>query len=145
MMKRMPLSMMKKRKNSRKARIALFVSLVVSPAALFIATGPARALAEPVAAAAGQSGSTTKERVVDGKVVDKGEAALAGAVVYLKDTRSLSVKTFICDDAGHFHFGHLAQNTDYELWADSKGVKSNTKSISSFDDKNSYYFTLTVK
>jgi hypothetical protein len=54
------------------------------------------------------------------------------------------LKTFICDEAGHFHFGHLSQNTDYELWADSKGVKSNTKSISSFDSKSSYYFVLTV-
>jgi len=131
---------MKKRKNSLTARTTLLVSLCV----LFIPAIPAPALAKPVAGS-GQSSSAVKERVVDGKVVDKGDTALSGAVVYLKDTRSLSVKTFICDDAGHFHFGHLSQNTDYELWADSKGVKSNTKSISSFDDKNSYYFTLTVK
>jgi hypothetical protein len=132
--------MMKKRKNSRTAHTALFVSLV----AFFIAMSPVRAVAAP-AMGAGQRSTTPKERVIDGKVVDKGDTALAGSVVYLKDTRSLSVKTFICDEAGHFHFGHLSQNTDYELWADSKGVKSNTKSISSFDDKNSYYFTLTVK
>jgi len=117
----------------------------VSLLTLFLTTPPASALTAPFAAGAGQRSTTPKERVVDGKVVDKGDTALAGSVVYLKDTRSLSVKTFICDDAGHFHFGHLSQNTDYELWADSKGVKSNTKSISSFDDKNSYYFTLTVK
>jgi hypothetical protein len=112
---------------------------------IVLAAGPLPAPAALAAANAGQSRATPKERVVDGKVVDKGDTALAGSVVYLKDTRSLNVKTFICDDAGHFHFGHLSQNTDYELWADSKGVKSNTKSISSFDDKNSYYFTLTVK
>jgi hypothetical protein len=132
--------MMKKRKNSLTARTTLLVSL----ATVFIATHPLPAMAAP-AASAWQRSTTPKERVVDGKVVDKGDTALAGSVVYLKDTRSLSVKTFICDEAGHFHFGHLSQNTDYELWADSKGVKSNTKSISSFDDKNSYYFTLTIK
>jgi hypothetical protein len=126
--------------NSRPACTALFLSLV----ALFLTTAPLPALA-PFASGAGQRSTTPKERVVDGKVVDKGDTALAGSVVYLKDTRSLSLKTFICDDAGHFHFGHLSQNTDYELWADSNGVKSNTKSISSFDDKTSYYFTLTVK
>jgi hypothetical protein len=85
------------------------------------------------------------ERTVDGKVVNKTDAPLGGSVVYLKDTHTLSIKTYICDDAGHFRFGQLSQNSDYELWAESNGVKSNTKSISSFDDRNSYYFTLTVK
>jgi hypothetical protein len=86
-----------------------------------------------------------KQRIVDGKVTDKAEAPLPGAVVYLKDSKSLSVKTFICDEEGKFHFGQLSQNTDYQLWADHNGVKSKTKNISSFDDKNSYYFTLTVE
>ena len=85
-----------------------------------------------------------KERTIDGKVTNKAEAILPGSVVFLKDTKSLNIKTYICDDAGHFHFGSLSQNTDYDLWATSNGVKSNTKSISSFDDKNSYFFTLTV-
>jgi hypothetical protein len=89
--------------------------------------------------------TSTATRTVDGKVVGKGDAPLAGAVVYLKDTRSLSVKTFICDEEGKFHFGQLGQNTDYELWSEFNHVKSNNKSISSFDDKKSYYFTLTVK
>jgi hypothetical protein len=127
--------------NSRTARKALVFTL----ASLSIAFGLGLSVASPTVAYAWQRSTTPKERVVDGKVVDKAEAALPGAVVYLKDTKSLSVKTFICDDAGHFHFGQLSQNTDYELSAVSKGVKSNTKSISSFDDKNSYYFTLTVK
>jgi hypothetical protein len=85
-----------------------------------------------------------KQRIIDGKVINKAEAALPGSVVYLKDTHSNSVKTFICDDAGHFHFGQLSQNTDYELWAESNGSKSKTKSISSFDDKNSFVFILTI-
>lgn len=65
--------------------------------------------------------------------------------MYLKDTRSLSIKTYICDTDGHFHFGQLSQDTDYDLWADNNGIKSNTRTISSFDDKAHYYFTLTVK
>lgn len=85
------------------------------------------------------------ERTVDGKVVNKADAPINGAVVYLKDTRSLNIKTYICDNDGHFHFGQLSQDTDYDLWADNNGVKSNTRTISSFDDKSHYYFTLTVK
>jgi hypothetical protein len=133
--------MMKRMTNKRYARPALVLTL----ASVALTFGLLVSVATPTMAHAGQRAVTPKERVVDGKVINKTEAPLPGAVVYLKDTKSLSVKTFICDDAGHFHFGQLSQNTDYELSAVSNGVKSNTKSISSFDDKNSFYFTLTVK
>jgi hypothetical protein len=84
------------------------------------------------------------ERVADGKVVNRSDAPLSGAIVYLKDSKSLAVKTFIADDSGHFHFGQLGQSTDYELWAESNGVRSKSKAISSFDSKNAYNFTLKI-
>jgi hypothetical protein len=84
------------------------------------------------------------QRVADGKVVGKSDAPVVGAIVYLKDSKSLAVKTFITDDSGHFHFGNLGQNVDYELWAESEGSRSKSKRISSFDSKNNYDFTLKV-
>ena len=84
------------------------------------------------------------QRVVMGKVVDKADALVKGAVVYLKDGRSLSVKSFITDDQGEYRFGQLAQNTDYELWAENNGKKSSVKNISSFDSKNTFHVNLKI-
>jgi hypothetical protein len=84
-------------------------------------------------------------RTIEGKVHDRNDAPLKGAVVYLKDSRTLAVKSFISDDDGVFHFGQLSQNTDYELYAEFEGKRSKSKTISSFDNKNDFNFTLKIE
>ena len=96
-----------------------------------------------ISAHAEQRGPT--QRVVQGKVVDAGGGAVKGAVVYLKDDHSLSVKSFFSDDEGAYRFGQLLQNIDYEIWAESNGKKSSVKTISSFDSKNQFYINLKLE
>ena len=84
------------------------------------------------------------QRVVQGKVVDKSGAGLKGATVFLKDDRTLAVKSYIAADDGSFRFGQLAQDTDYELWTEFSGKKSAVKNISSFDTRAEFNITLKI-
>lgn len=124
----------------------------IVPAALSLATALSLALLlviAPAKASAQINVQNTRksvpiERIATGKVLNKSGSPIGGAVVYLKNTRTNSVKTYIADDDGQFRFGELSQDTDYEIWAESEGVRSKSRGISSFDSQNNFYFTLKV-
>jgi hypothetical protein len=75
------------------------------------------------------------ERVVQGTVYDPDEKFVVGAVVQLKDMRSLQVRSFITQDAGAYHFAGLKIDNDYQLKADYKGSTSGWKTLSVFDTR----------
>lgn len=85
-----------------------------------------------------------KARVVQGKVVDGAGAGIKSATVYLKDGHTLAVRSYVAGDDGAYRFGQLAQNADYQVWAEANGKKSSTKNISSFDTRNEFNITLKI-
>ncbi len=75
-------------------------------------------------------------RELTGQVMEKSsDAPLANCVVYLKNTKTLAMKTFITDKDGNYRFAALAMNVDYEVYADNNGKRSETKTLSAFDSR----------
>jgi protocatechuate 3,4-dioxygenase beta subunit len=74
-------------------------------------------------------------RSVQGVVTDANDRPVEGAVVQLKDTKTLQIRSFITKADGTYHFHGLNPNVDYELKAEYQGTFSPTKTLSSFDSK----------
>jgi hypothetical protein len=87
----------------------------------------------------------TQLRTVHGRVLDKGDNPLSGGVVFLKNTRTQTVKTYISDDSGNYRFSGLDPNVDYEIHAEYEGMISKTRTISSFDSRKDIELNLKVQ
>ena len=84
-------------------------------------------------------------RTLTGRVFDRQDQPLEKAVVYLKNTKSLVVKTYITDPDGSYRFPALSPNVDYEVYAEHNGARSDNKTLSSFDTRKVVNITLRVK
>jgi len=74
-------------------------------------------------------------RSLTGIILSQSDAPLPHAVVYLKDTRTLRVKTYIANPDGSYQFNGLSPNQDYQIYAEFNGDRSGTKTLSSFDSR----------
>jgi len=74
-------------------------------------------------------------RNLQGQVTDPDDKAVAGAVVQLKDTRTLQVRSFITQANGDYRFSGLRADTDYEIKADYNGMSSDNRRLSNFDTR----------
>ena len=88
-----------------------------------------------VSPAFAQGKEDSAPKAVQGVVTDATDKPVEGAVVQLKDTKTLQVRSFIAKADGVYHFHGLNPNVDYELKAEYQGASSSSKTISSFDSK----------
>jgi hypothetical protein len=83
-------------------------------------------------------------RLLTGKVSDRQDQALPNAVVYLSNTRTRAVKSFIVGQDGVYRFPALSPNADYEVYALFNGKKSDTKTVSQFDTRATVNINLRI-
>ncbi len=88
--------------------------------------------------------SRVTSRTLTGTVFDKSDKPVANAVVYLKNTKTLMVKTYIAQNDGTYRFPELSPNVDYDIYAEKDGKKSNTKTLSQFDDREKANINLQI-
>jgi hypothetical protein len=102
------------------------------------------ALAAPAHAYGPKDKEPAPGRTLTGKVLDKGDNPVTDAVVYLANTRTRAVKSYIVGPDGAYHFPELSPNVDYEIYAQYKNLKSDTKTVSQFDDRKQVNIVLRI-
>lgn len=80
----------------------------------------------------GQSG-TPRLRSIEGTVLTSAGAPAPGAIVLLKNGKTLQVRSFIAQQDGGYRFYGLSTDTNWELRAQANGMTSKTKTVSVFD------------
>lgn len=74
-------------------------------------------------------------RSVSGIVTGADDGVASGAIVQLKNTKTLQIRSFITQKDGRYYFHGLSPDIDYEIKAESQGLSSSTKTLSSYDSR----------
>ncbi|MBM3784197.1 MAG: carboxypeptidase regulatory-like domain-containing protein [Acidobacteria bacterium] len=82
-----------------------------------------------------KKGDDPNVRAVTGTIRATDDKLVEGAIVQIKNTKTLQVMSFITKADGVYQFNSLSTNTDYELKAESKGMISPVRTLSTFDDR----------
>jgi hypothetical protein len=84
-------------------------------------------------------------RSVEGQVLDHAGQVVVGAVVQIKDLKTLQVRSFITQETGAYHFAGLSTNSDYELTASKEGASSRVKALRSTNGRKKVVLDLIFK
>ena len=98
-----------------------------------------------VAAAQKKNKEDANARAVQGIVRDANDNPAPGAVVQLKDMRTLQVRSFIAQSDGTYHFSGLKADVDYQLKAAFNGAETGWKTLSVFDDRKAAIINFKVE
>ena len=95
-------------------------------------------------AVSAQRNGKSNGRLLFGKVLDPQDNPVPDAVVYLTNTRTRAIKTYIVGPEGTYRFPALSAAVDYEVYAQYNGQKSDNKTVSQFDDRKTANIILRI-
>lgn len=107
------------------------VSALLSAAALAMAQQPPASPEPPQVPPPSAAAPTL--RTIEGTVLDKDDRPVPGAIILLKNTKTLGVRSYIAQNDGKFYFYGLSTDVNYELRAESNGLTSKTKTVNVFN------------
>ncbi len=84
-------------------------------------------------------------RSVQGVVTDEHDNLVEGAVVQLKNTKTLEIRSYITRSDGAYSFHGLSTNVDYQLKAEHQGRSSDVRTLSVFDSRRKAVINLKLK
>jgi hypothetical protein len=125
------------------------ISRTILPAAVVFAAlaagvvslGPRNSLIAPPIAHAQNLG----QRVVSGAVLTEDSQPVVGATVFLKNEKTKAIRSYTSTANGHYYFAQVNMAEDFELWAEKGGMKSATKTVSSWDSRKAFVSDLKLK
>jgi Carboxypeptidase regulatory-like domain len=85
------------------------------------------------------------QRAVNGTVVDADSTPVMGATVFLRNSKSKSIRSYTSTKDGRFRFVQVNMQEDYDLWAEKDGKKSAVKTVSSWDTRKELEVELKLK
>lgn len=121
-------------------RIRMRWAAAVALAALSLGVGPLGRVASPAAQA-----QNLGQRAINGVVLDANSAAVSGATVFLRNTKTKSIRSYTSAQDGRFRFVQVNMSDDFDLWAEKDGKKSASKTISSWDTRKEVEVSLRLK
>ena len=72
-------------------------------------------------------------RSIEGVVTDAAKNPVPNAIVLLKDTKTLQVRSYLAQKDGRYHFYGLSTDVNYELRAQEGDLMSKVKTVGVFD------------
>lgn len=84
-------------------------------------------------------------RNVQGLVTGADDQPVAGAVVQIKDMRTLQVRSFITQSDGAYHFSGIRTDIDYQVTAKAGEATAGPRTLSIFDTRRDAVMNLKLE
>jgi hypothetical protein len=121
----------KTKKKTKRTGISPFVPVALASILCFALSAQAQAPAPDT-----RPRSSSSSRAIEGTVLSSDGAPVPGAIVQIKDSKTLQVRSYIAQRDGRYQFWGLSNDVNYELRAMAAGMTSKTKTVSVFNSRS---------